>query len=479
MEATFLIFGKKGNSTARPDLNSAGAYTAPVAIYGDVDVLHPTLRVRGGADSRQLSTYNYCYIPKWSRYYRVQSWRYVGYDWVCDLEVDVLASWRDKIGSYVGYVLRSAAESDGTIPDAMYPMTAELKSDSNSYEGKPIFTKTRGCYSMVVLSEGAARTYVMGKNEFMALLQWLFSDQYITALLQDNGGWITTDPELRVTVNPAQYIQSVTYIPVEPNPSDGISYGNIFIGRAEYIVPPGQTIIGIPLQNNRQTSLRVSFPQHPQVSRGRYLNRAPYSTYAIDAPGFGVLDLPADLVAHGMGIRLTYDVDYTTGSCRLELWSVDPPSERDIQPFAVYNTNVGIPISISDLRAAGHLGAAAIVGLGASAAAAVLTRDAIGAVRTADSAIHSHHASVVPSVSAVGSQGGSTAISNPFVWTITNHYLVADEDNAHMGRPLCKLRKLSSLAGYQQVAHADVAISGYSSECEQVKNYLEGGYYYE
>ena len=58
-------------------------------------------------------------------------------------------------------------------------------------------------------------------------------------------------------------------------------------------------------------------------------------------------------------------------------------------------------------------------------------------------------------------------------------YLLVDEDNEDLGRPLCKKKVLSSIPGYQMIENADLAIAGTSEENRMVKGYLEAGYFYE
>ena len=54
-----------------------------------------------------------------------------------------------------------------------------------------------------------------------------------------------------------------------------------------------------------------------------------------------------------------------------------------------------------------------------------------------------------------------------------------NEDNEDLGRPLCTAKKLSTIPGYQLIAHGDLAIPGTAIENKTIKNYLESGYFYE
>ena len=56
----------------------------------------------------------------------------------------------------------------------------------------------------------------------------------------------------------------------------------------------------------------------------------------------------------------------------------------------------------------------------------------------------------------------------------------ADMDVAEEGKPLCKIRTPSTLNGYMKVLHGDMAIAAANdTELTMIRNYLEGGFYYE
>ena len=65
-------------------------------------------------------------------------------------------------------------------------------------------------------------------------------------------------------------------------------------------------------------------------------------------------------------------------------------------------------------------------------------------------------------------------------WTITaQHFILAEEDNANRGRPLAKKRILKNIPGYIMVEDADVETSGLGEETALIKQYMEGGFFYE
>ena len=58
-------------------------------------------------------------------------------------------------------------------------------------------------------------------------------------------------------------------------------------------------------------------------------------------------------------------------------------------------------------------------------------------------------------------------------------HVPVDMDVAHKGKPLCQVRQLSTLAGYQLCTNVDVQAAATREELDAIRTYLESGYYYE
>ena len=96
---------------------------------------------------------------------------------------------------------------------------------------------------------------------------------------------------------------------------------------------------------------------------------------------------------------------------------------------------------------------------------------AIGAIGSALSAF-------VPALQSTGINGGLSGLAMDI--TITHYFsILVDEDRENHGRPLCKLRTLGTLPGYQLIQEGDVVMDGTDTERAAVKALLEGGYYFE
>ena len=84
----------------------------------------------------------------------------------------------------------------------------------------------------------------------------------------------------------------------------------------------------------------------------------------------------------------------------------------------------------------------------------------------------------VPQLQSSGINGGLSGLDTDI--TLTHYFsILVDEDLENHGRPLCKLRTLGALPGYQLIQEGDVVMGGTDSERAAVKALLEGGYYFE
>lgn len=84
----------------------------------------------------------------------------------------------------------------------------------------------------------------------------------------------------------------------------------------------------------------------------------------------------------------------------------------------------------------------------------------------------------IPNQSTIGGSGGFSELRGK-ANLYYEHYYPVDDDNAHAGRPLCEIRKVSDLPGYLLVKDGDIEINGFGSEQALIKSYLEGGFFYE
>ena len=63
-------------------------------------------------------------------------------------------------------------------------------------------------------------------------------------------------------------------------------------------------------------------------------------------------------------------------------------------------------------------------------------------------------------------------------WLDTICYDITDSDNAQEGRPYCKVTTPSTLTGFMRVSDGYVNITGPLPEQQEIKRFLEGGFFY-
>ena len=83
-----------------------------------------------------------------------------------------------------------------------------------------------------------------------------------------------------------------------------------------------------------------------------------------------------------------------------------------------------------------------------------------------------------PHVSNIGSQGTFLNIHyTPGVYT--QFFYLADEQRSRIGRPLCKVKKISDIPGFIMVESGEIDIKASPKEMNEIKGFLEGGFFYE
>jgi hypothetical protein len=75
--------------------------------------------------------------------------------------------------------------------------------------------------------------------------------------------------------------------------------------------------------------------------------------------------------------------------------------------------------------------------------------------------------------------GGFASLVDERIWLDTVFYDITNEDNTEFGRPLCEIRTPASLGGYMIVSEGNVKLPAPLPVCQEVKSFLESGFFYE
>lgn len=459
MNVSFYTVSKPENSTMIPSGDPL-AVLSPVTVLDSFDVLNPSIpfRISGNPEA-----WNYCYIDDFRRWYWCR-WEYRQPLWHCICVVDPLASWKASIGGLSEYVLRSASAYDLYIVDNMYPITDDV-SVHQLTGADNLWTPENSVYVVGIVGSGATQYYGFDSTGLDLFLRYILSDAYaldVLGVLQ-----LATNPELKVQIRPLQYISSIVRIPkYQIGPAvNSIRVGEVDVSVAAWDISPGT--FGV--------QFLWSTEDHPQASRGRWLNSTA-TEYTVFVPGFGVISLDNDICGKASVIDGYMSVDLPTGHATL---TISAHRGNDIVIMSQLSGQIGIPYQIGQVIAPGY-GIASYI----TDAINIVSPMAMGPVGYGEAAKAGlaalGHAGQgrIPASNSVGAVGALDNLRGKTLFQQRFH-LLAEEDIQHRGRPLCQRRRIDTLSGYVLCADVEVSIPCTSQEAEQIKSYMEGGFFYE
>ena len=453
-------FTKEPNSTEQP---SAAGLKVDCVSNDRLDIISPVLPLKYTGAAWNPSGYNYCKVPAFNRYYWIDRWAFVGGLWTAYCSVDPLASWKTGIGATSAYVLRAAAAYDGDLIDNLYPTEGgptitQQSIDTSSWwtDSTAGLSYSAGNFIVGLINKKGATEYVhMTPTQFQNFADTAFSDPFFNTVATGQA-WMT-----KAIFDPMQYLSSVTWFPID------MSGGTAVTAKLGYW-DTGISCYEIASYIDRYVTVTV--PKHPQAaSRGPWVNNAPLSTYILETWPFGRISLDPALLYGVTTITLVMSVDYISGTAILKVYRGNNDLTQPV--IAVQQAQLGVQVQVSQVLRdtfGGLMGVAGgVVGVAAGHIIGGLT-----------SAISSAVNMSYPDVTTNGLNAGFAGLHGS--WRLYGKfYTLAAEDLVHRGRPLCQVRQLSTLSGYQLCTNTDVKLPATKAELDMIRGYLESGYYYE
>lgn len=461
-------FSKRENSTAQ----YAGTWTDfSCVLKENCSVINPRVELHTATN---VTAFNYAYISAFNRYYFIRDIEYYREETIIYLECDVLATYKSTIGSSSEYILRSASNYDGTIIDTLYPAKTVCTIAQGTSVG--VFSTAEITFILGVINNessnkaGAVQYYAMDASQMHSFMEFLLGDD--SAIQMDsflstisNLNQAVQDGIARSMINPASYIVESYALPYTPD-IDQLSVvkcGWWTLAETGNVIRPRTNHIDIGAG-----TFTLNLPRHPQAAtRGDYLNCAPFTRYTLLLGPFGVYSLDSTKCASVSSVNCNvYGDNFGNVTCEIEVGGViiDRLTACVKNPFAVGQVNV-------DALGAMSSGVAIACDLSKNIDNPDEKTFNAGNVMSAVNAL-------MPQVTRQGAQGNFSNVF-PNFRSIAEHYTVADDDLTHRGRPLCQQTTISSLSGYILVSDADISISGTKQENEQIKSYMNSGFYYE
>ena len=479
MNVYMFSFQKKANSTKQPTLTD-GTQFSNIQLKDETSVLNPVLtfnHVNWGTHTPTNrvpnpftpSYWNYVYIVEFARYYFIDDWKYINGLWECSCSVDVLASFKTAIGTQSAYIERSASASNGDLIDKLYPTKTNVQITSATIATSwANVAPSGGCYIIGMVDNqttnhiGAISYYALDTAGLNALLTYLFSNNiFVASNITEIGEGL-----FKSLFNPFQYIVSCMWLPGATS----------HYGSTSTTVKCGYWDTGVSaVLVNALADVRFitgTIPDHPQISRGAYLNYAPYTKITLFCPPFGEVPIDTSFLNTGKLLYSKVIVDPITGQATLRVAfrqnGTDPFSAKScFEKTAMF----GVPIQLAQVLS-DYTNSIQTAMSGISGGLAGIAAGAIGA--TVMSAVESQ----TPKVSSNGANGSFINFAlDPEL--VVEHMLLADEDNTDHGRPLMSTRTISSLSGYIKCVESHFDGACMNSEKDMINNFLVSGFYYE
>lgn len=421
----------------------------------------------------ELATdYCYAYIPKWDKYYFVDTPDIITNNHIqYNLEEDYLATRKTEVGNTVAHIALSSTGYDIWKVDTRLPVKV-TKTITYAEDSAGIFNGL-GCY-VLGLSNNDAGTSV--------ICYYAMTQTELNSFMSE----VTTDTNLKTAVENYcadvwDAIVSCTWMPVSISEVPGTSGVSLKVSNYT-CTTTGKKISNPP---NRASSVTLSIPW----THADFRRTAPYTTLNAWIPGFGYISLNSSDLTQETSLTFNYMVDCMTGDC---CCNIRKPSDLNVIYQSVsYNMGIAVPLSRYTQNAQAFINnTASFVGNAGTLMASLPTAafnpggvlaSAVGTVASGANLCLSANSR---DVSIKGTLGGRAIIANGVDTAIIVFSMNTEDPNnanyiARWGRPVGKTQAISNHSGYVQCENASVALAGDNTEREVINNYLNTGFFYE
>lgn len=463
LSVTLYTFSKRLNSTKKPP--AKGGFTVQAVLKDNTSVIRPELEV-----VENVTSYNYAYIPAFSRYYFVQDVIWEKGIWRVVLSEDVLASYKTVIGDTTAYILRCATFQDPTIIDSLYPTVVGVENTSSvgSWDWvNPDLDK--GTYVVGLVNNndtvaGGVAYYALTGAEMAAFRAYMLGSIQSWDQITDFAGDVA-----KAFIDPFQYVVSCLWFPVPvPAVEDATPLGFGFWSTPE--------LTGHKLVSTTSTqTLSLKRPKRPHNEDLVYLRYPPFAEYYAVADPWGVIPLDGNKIVDDVLFTATFD--FVTGKGILRIEAKVGEDTRNYRLLYEGQAQVGVTIQLSNVTFNYEKSFSGLSGALSAAAGGLISGIASA---FSGSGIASSMEASNSILNTTGTNSGMAAIGlGHFVALKANYFSQVAYDKADNGSPLCQHRKISDCTGYVKVENGAINFSALEPEKKMVKEFLEGGFYYE
>lgn len=468
MTITMWNTNKRINSTLRP---SGLSEDVEVVMKEPSDILHPSFQLA----SVYASEYNYLY---WNgRYYFVDNITYLTSTVVImDCSIDVLATYRNEIGSLEEYIIRSSKPevyavgkyyTDISVPSNQGVSTTQISVNP--------FSTNFGFYVVGVVSPNA--------NDESPILVQRGAISYIAMSNAQLSGLINRLNNLEVInsdMNPLQFIASCVYIPINTQLSNVATFSATY-ALASFSFEYYSTVANVqPADKTLRWTDTLALPKHPSTilfSDREYLNYSPFAKYTLYAAMFGTIPIPPEMFSYfneNRNMTLSMAIELSTGEGVLKI------SNPDGALISIMRSRVGVPVQLTQITTGSVGGYINTAIQAASVPVQAISFNYAGAVSSLSNAVKSAWDNSMPTVSSSGSSGSFIDITLGFI--LKAEFLYQAPINVEdTGRIVNAIKTISEMEGYFVLcADADIdSITATRTEIEMIKQYLDRGFFFE
>ena len=472
-------FNKEINSLKTPDFDRDLTVEYHIQLKESCSILEPKILL---AVNNFSTTWNYCYIPQWDRYYYIHDATIApGGVWELTLSCDVLATWHDYIINSTAYVSRSESHFDKWLEDPVISHSLEATTFSKTirYADRGSDNLVAGSFVMGVMSNDTTTAsptvshYAMDANTLADLTQYVFSNEFFDLVSQgiDSAGSNFT----KAFFNPFQFVVSCMWFPF--NLAKG-NKANIKFGWWDSGVKATKLI-------DETTKLNYKSAFTLKASNWTDLSES-WAHYTIYVPGIGQLPIPAQYANYSIIIDITTDV--LTGESMLLLiadhsiiGSASGKLGCSVQLSSTHTDYLGAMTSKATLFApaiGGAIGGLSGAFTGGDSIAEKLASAGGGIAEGVEKGLQ---ASLQPIGSTTGSNGSRQIILNhPDIVISTTKYLPYTSDTVQAFGGKCnRVLPLYKLHGYTEIKNPKIKIPTQTHEVQAVYAYLQGGFIIE
>lgn len=466
MNVVFYNHSKRSNSTKLPN----GGTEIACVLKDECSVVSPVLELKTNGHP----TYNYAYISDFARYYYVSDWTFNRGIWSCNLNVDVLTSWRNDIGATTAFVEYSSSNYSMNYTDDRIMSTQEKEiSVSETPASLSPFSST-GCYILSVIStdangyNGACAVYALTQSQLAEFSATITASSFL------DGIWEGIKNSFN---NPFEAIVSCRWIPFPVDSLSG-STKNIIITYAD------SGVQGKLLTSNFK-SLGVSMNLPRLGTDASFLDISPFVSATLYLPFIGTVPLDIDAYYKSSTFSISMECDVVTGDI---VYTVGSSFSAFTSTYSG-NCSTQIPLSNNAPDSVGMIASTSgVIGGIVSTVSGIATKNpkliaqglgaaGIGTVGSLKSAeVHTQ------TNGALSSRIGSKLSLTMKIVVMRSKVLETVQGAgriAAIGLPCYQTLKLSTLSGYCQCSGASVSAAATDTELDTINNLVNSGIYLE